>query len=80
MQTSQVASLPGPGARWTPRRKAQVVQAVMDALLSETEAKRRYRLSPEEWESWVRAVDARYLSSLRVSSDHLRRRRLLESA
>ncbi len=42
--------------RWIPRRKAQVVRAIEAGLLSCEEARRLYRLSEEELESWQRAL------------------------
>lgn len=68
--------LPAADCRWTPDRKAQVVLGVNDGLLTVEEAMARYRISAEEWETWVRAVDARHLGSLRVSPSHLRQRRI----
>ena len=46
-------NLPSPNtARWTARRKAEVVAAVEGGMLSIPEACRRYRLSPEEYLEW----------------------------
>jgi transposase-like protein len=47
---------PAETARWTPRRKAEVVAAVSGGLLSADEACQRYSLSVEEFTSWRRAV------------------------
>ncbi len=45
--------LPRPGiSRWVTRRKAEVVAAVTGGLLSEKEARERYELSEEEFETW----------------------------
>jgi hypothetical protein len=43
--------------RWNPRRKAQVVRAVQDGMLSEEEACRLYRMTLEELASWQRTLD-----------------------
>lgn len=51
------ADLPaGDTVRWVASRKAAVVRGVLYGLISESEAKRRYGLSDEEFRSWVRAV------------------------
>jgi hypothetical protein len=44
--------------RWVPRRKAQVVAAVLAGALSVPEACRRYGLSPEELREWERHYKA----------------------
>jgi uncharacterized protein DUF1153 len=41
--------------RWTPSRKAEVVLAVIAGLITEDEACRRYRLTPEELSRWRNA-------------------------
>lgn len=38
--------------RWVPRRKARVVAAVEGGLISLEEARTRYEISEEEYESW----------------------------
>ena len=43
--------------RWVASRKAAVVRAVAGGLISLNEAKERYGLSDEEFESWHRAID-----------------------
>ena len=51
-------SLPPPDTtRWVVRRKAEVVAAVNGGLLTIDEVCSRYRLSPEEFASWQRAID-----------------------
>lgn len=47
---------PASTQRWVASRKAAVVRAVIYGLLTESEAKKRYSLSDEELQSWVRAV------------------------
>ena len=54
-------------ARWTPRRKAEVVAAVAGGLLTFDEACERYSLSIEELTSWQRAVDRSGMPGLRVT-------------
>ena len=66
--------------RWGAKRKAQVVAAVENGLLSLTEARRLYSLSVEELVSWQRALHSygtRGLQaiSLRLSERRDRRRR-----
>jgi len=58
--------LPTPGCRyWTPRRKAEVVAAVVGGLLSVDEVFERYQLTVEEFAGWQRAVDRFGLSGLK---------------
>ncbi len=47
---------PADTARWVASRKLAVVRGVIYGLISESEAKRRYGLSDEEFASWVRAI------------------------
>ncbi len=54
-------------ARWTPRRKAEVVAAVAGRLLSVGEACERYSLTAEEFEDWQRRIDHAGLRGLRVT-------------
>lgn len=66
-------------ARWTIRRKAEVVAAVSGGLLTFDVACERYSLSIEELTSWQRAVDRSGMPGLRVTqiqdySDFYRRR------
>jgi Protein of unknown function (DUF1153) len=63
---SQRAELPPPDIqRWTIRRKAAVVTAVANGLLTREEACRRYQLSEEEFVSWQQAFAAHGLAGLR---------------
>ncbi len=58
--------LPPPNVqRWTIRRKAAVVVAVTNGVLSREEACHRYQLSEEELLSWQRAFEAHGLPGLR---------------
>ena len=61
-----MADLPPPDVkRWTIRRKAAVVTAVAEGVLTREEACRRYQLSEEEFDSWQRAFEAHGLPGLR---------------
>ncbi|MFQ5622054.1 MAG: DUF1153 domain-containing protein [Paracoccaceae bacterium] len=53
--------------RWVARRKAQVVLAVASGLLAIEEACKLYDLSPEELESWKKALASHGLGALRVT-------------
>jgi Protein of unknown function (DUF1153) len=58
--------LPPPDVkRWTFRRKAVVVTAVGNGMLTLAEACRRYQLSEEEFLSWQQAYEAHGLPGLR---------------
>jgi hypothetical protein len=60
--------LPKPNtARWTPRRKAEVVAAVRGGLLTFDEALERYGLAMEELINWQRAVDRSGIAGLRIT-------------
>jgi Protein of unknown function (DUF1153) len=64
--TSPMLGLPPPDVkRWTFRRKAAVVTAVANGVLTREEACRRYQLSEEEFISWQQAFDAHGLPGLR---------------
>ncbi len=61
-----LADLPPPNTqRWVSRRKAEVVAAVRNGLLSLEEACRRYNLSQEEFMSWQRLIDSHGMAGLR---------------
>jgi hypothetical protein len=61
-------ALPPPRtARWTIRRKAEVVAAVSGGLLTTPEACDRYGVSLEEFTSWQRAVERSGMLGLRVT-------------
>jgi hypothetical protein len=72
--------LPPPNtSRWVVRRKARVVAAVRDGIISLEEACHRYNLSVEELQIWQRAFDSHGVPGLRVTrvqiyrGTHLRR-------
>jgi len=54
--------------RWVASRKAAVVRAVRHGLLSRDEAVRRYELSEEELEEWLRAVSEHGEQALKVTA------------
>ncbi|MDE2029989.1 MAG: DUF1153 domain-containing protein [Alphaproteobacteria bacterium] len=53
--------------RWVTRRKAQVVAAVRSGLLTFEEACERYRLSEEEFRSWINLLDRHGVRGLRAT-------------
>ncbi len=53
--------------RWVMRRKAQVVAAVRGGLLTFEEACERYRLSEEEFKSWMKLLDSHGVRGLRAT-------------
>jgi hypothetical protein len=53
--------------RWVMRRKAQVVAAVRSGLLTFEEACERYRLSEEEFKSWMTLLDHHGVRGLRAT-------------
>jgi uncharacterized protein DUF1153 len=61
------APLPPLPKRWVPRRKAEIVAAVRDGLMTLGEANERYALSVEEYLTWKRGLDLFGLSGLRVN-------------
>ncbi|MGH7116621.1 MAG: DUF1153 domain-containing protein [Stellaceae bacterium] len=62
------AELPSPDVkRWTIRRKASVVIAVVNGLLTRREACRRYHLSGEEFLHWQQMHQTYGLPGLRVT-------------
>ena len=64
----ELEKLPPPDThRWVTRRKAQVVAAVRSGLLTFTEACERYRLSEEEFHSWMNLLDRHGVRGLRAT-------------
>ena len=60
--------LPSPDTkRWVVRRKAVVVQAVRNGMISLQEACRRYNLSVEEFLAWQQAIERHGIPGLRVT-------------
>lgn len=64
----ELDKLPSPKTRrWVMRRKAQVVSAVRNGVLSLPEACERYHLSEEEFQSWAHLLDSHGLHGLRAT-------------
>lgn len=62
-------------SRWSPQRKAAVVEGVRNGTITIEEACLRYRLSAEEFASWERAIEAHGVAALRATRVQLYRRR-----
>jgi len=58
---------PADTRRWVPRRKAEVVAAVDEGVLTASQACERYELSMEELESWRAMAHRHGLKGLRVT-------------
>lgn len=54
--------------RWVASRKAAVVRAVQNSLISLEECMETYGISEEEYESWARAVAAHGEQALKATS------------
>ncbi|MFC3166478.1 MULTISPECIES: DUF1153 domain-containing protein [Paracoccus] len=63
-----VADLPPEDTRWVASRKETVVNAVLYDLIRKDEALRRYGLSEEEFDSWVKAVQKHGRAALKVTA------------
>lgn len=64
----RLEDLPPPDTRrWVARRKAEVIAAVRDGLLTQEEACARYGLSEEEFSAWQRSIERHGLGGLRVT-------------
>jgi len=67
-RSKDLDKLPSPDTRrWVTRRKAQVVAAVRGGVLTIVEACERYRLSEEEFKSWMNMLDQHGLRGLRAT-------------
>jgi hypothetical protein len=63
-----LSHLPPPNTqRWVVRRKAQVVAAVRNGVLTFNEACERYNLSEEEFKSWMNLLDHHGVRGLRAT-------------
>jgi len=63
------ADLPPPDtSRWVASRKATVVRGVLYGLITLSDAKKRYGLSDEEFNSWVAAVAEHGIEALKVTA------------
>ena len=61
-------TLPSPDlTRWTPHRKAEILAAVSNGLLSAEGACRRYRISIDEFAIWQGLCDRYGLDGLRTT-------------
>lgn len=58
---------PADTVRWSPRRKASVVNGVRSGAISLDEACQRYQLSADEFLAWQRAVEGHGVGALRVT-------------
>ena len=67
LPNNPISPLPPPDQRWVPSRKAAVVGAVRAGEISLEEVCRRYRLSPDEFNSWVAAIDKHGVPGLRAT-------------
>ncbi|MGE0109735.1 MAG: DUF1153 domain-containing protein [Bdellovibrionales bacterium] len=64
----ELDKLPDPSTRrWVMRRKAQVVTAVRNGVLSLPEACDRYKLSEEEFKTWSHLLDHHGMGGLRAT-------------
>lgn len=54
--------------RWVASRKAAVVRGVVYGLITQDQALKRYRISEEEFLSWVRAVTQHGEPALRATA------------
>ena len=66
---------PADTKRWVVRRKAAVVAAVREAVLSEAEALKRYGLSAEELASWRESLEKHGVPALYATRVQLYRNR-----
>jgi hypothetical protein len=65
---SKAATLPAASTeRWGIHRKAQVVTAIREGVLSLEEACSRYMLTADEFVAWERAIDEHGLAGLRTT-------------
>lgn len=58
---------PSNTVRWSPQRKAAVVEAVRNGLIGLDEACRRYQLSAEEFLEWQQALKVHGVGGLSVT-------------
>ena len=58
---------PADTTRWVVRRKAEVVAAVREGLLSREAALEFYKLTSEEFESWITMIDEYGIAGLRTT-------------
>lgn len=58
---------PNDTKRWVIRRKAEVVSAVRGGLITIDEACQKYGISPEEFDTWVAAIERFGIQGLRTT-------------
>jgi hypothetical protein len=66
-ETVAVGLPPSNIVRWSPQRKASVVEAVRSGLIGLDEACRRYQLSAEEFREWQQALKVHGIGGLSVT-------------
>ena len=67
-RNKELERLPSPDTkRWVVRRKAQVVAAIKNGILSVEEALNRYAISEEELRSWMVLLDNHGVRGLRTT-------------
>ncbi len=72
--------LPQFGTWWSRRAKRDVVLAVLGGILSEEAARRKYRMSREEYQSWVQQYKKHGIKGLNLTTSRMHRTsRLLAS-
>ena len=59
---------PADTRRWVASRKVIIVRGVLYGLISLSEAKKRYGISDEEFNSWVAAVADHGINALKVTA------------
>lgn len=59
---------PATTRRWVASRKAAVVRGVLYGLISQEGAQKRYGISAEEFEEWVRAVSMHGEEALKATA------------
>ena len=67
MPTGSVGLVPNDTVRWSPKRKALVVEGVRNGLISFDAVCRRYQLSAEEFLEWQQAMKAEGVKELSVT-------------
>jgi hypothetical protein len=58
---------PGGTVRWSPHRKASVVNGVRSGAISLVDACQPYQLSAEEFSAWQAALETHGIGALRVT-------------
>lgn len=61
-------TMPEPGRRWTPLRKAQVIYATRNGLMTIAEVCEKYTLTDEEFMGWCSLFDRHGIDGLRSNS------------